>query len=573
MGMVTSLLAMAVWGADPVSPPPVESRDEITCEVQMMTVEGLGWRSAAYAQLKPAARQGTATIWTADRSLKATLEAAAEGKSCSIKAPKVTTALGAIATVNSDKIQNYIRHVQRVSDGPINGGTKLAFVPEVAAMREGFSAVFSGRTLDQGVLAKVRLAQSHIGALHTFPLFERVTPPSVASPASMTPTEVGRQIIQTVLAPKQTTLQTTVQVPEVYQSEIEGEWFVPNDGVLLISMGVNTVADADGKAVVQERLAIFDFNCPTEDGCVQQAATMTPACRVDANSAVAPENTAKLTMPRVPDRSLPEAVNSEGVVFELPPLPESYASADLDRIKPGSPLATAQSTPITRPNRTISDPQLARTSLEAIPDHEIENFSYHTEGSIQPTSLASVVESFLRKGMGNQPVANSGLFPSLPNGNMVDVGPDRQEPFPNRTFQDIVTITDETPCDTPECPAEGCPFSATGCDDFKPTPLIPATAPKVEMGITVRNGQGSCVFNAEDDLVAALKNPGKTEVKYIPLGNGLSLQIEAKVVGGPAFQPTRIPEGAGPNEAWNRFWFGEDPAQATVAKPGVRTNR
>ena len=40
---------------------------------------------------------------------------------------------------------------------------------------------------------------------------------------------------------------------------------------------------------------------------------------------------------------------------------------------------------------------------------------------------------------------NTGLFPSLPNGNMVDVGPDRQEPFPNRSFADIVTSLDEAP--------------------------------------------------------------------------------------------------------------------------------
>ena len=40
---------------------------------------------------------------------------------------------------------------------------------------------------------------------------------------------------------------------------------------------------------------------------------------------------------------------------------------------------------------------------------------------------------------------NPGLFPNIPNGNMVDVGPDRQEPFPNRSFADIVTSLDEAP--------------------------------------------------------------------------------------------------------------------------------
>jgi len=38
-----------------------------------------------------------------------------------------------------------------------------------------------------------------------------------------------------------------------------------------------------------------------------------------------------------------------------------------------------------------------------------------------------------------------GLLPSLPNNNMNDVGPDRQEPFPNRSYADIVTNVDEGP--------------------------------------------------------------------------------------------------------------------------------
>ena len=40
---------------------------------------------------------------------------------------------------------------------------------------------------------------------------------------------------------------------------------------------------------------------------------------------------------------------------------------------------------------------------------------------------------------------NPGLFPNLPNQNMTNVGPDRQEPFGNRSFADIVTQLDEAP--------------------------------------------------------------------------------------------------------------------------------
>ena len=599
MGMSTSLVALALLGGEPTSvpaklaqeiaPTPVvaEPCPEITCEVEVLTVEGLGWRSAAYASLKPAARQGTATIWTADRSLVATLEAAAatraSGRAMAIKAPKIVTAPGAVATVTSDKMQDYIQHVRRVADGPINGGTAVAYIPEVASVREGFSAVFSGRKLDQGVIAQVKFAESHVGSMHTITLPERVTPPPVAPIASLAPSEVGRHIVQTVLAPKAATLNTTIQLPEVFLSEVEGEWFVPNDGVLLISTGVNTVADEDGKAVVQERLAILDFARPAAeaDAAVAQAG-MFPACRVDATTAVALENYANLSMPRVPDRSFPEAVDASGKVFDLPPLPESYAANDLNQISPGSPLATPQGTPITRPARSIGDPQMVQASFEPIPDSEIQGWSprptsFATEPAA-PAGLAAMVESFLRSGMeaaarvpvpaGFQPtpigvnLARPGDFPAP--GTVMDFnivsGPNRPEPFPTDLIADdldfniasgpkpglagliescidaiseAVNPSTKPACATTDCPAEGCPYSAQGCD--RPGTARQVISPaKVSVDVNFSDPTGVKASSGPLNIDAAFKNPGKAEVNLFPLGGGVSLQIEAKIVPTPA---------------------------------------
>ena len=397
MGLTTGLVALALWGADPA--PVADSGNGIACQVQVLTVEGLGWRDAAYSQLKPAARQGSATVWTADRELKDRLE-----RSClagrTVKAPKVTANPEAVAVVHSDQAQNYISHVERISDGPINSGTMLAFRPEVGTMREGFDVAFAGRRLDQGVLAKVKVTESHVGSLHTILLHERVAPAPVAPPAAVTVAEVGRTIVQ-ALAAQPANLATTVQVPEVYLAQVEGEWFVPNDGVLLISMGVNTVADAQGKAVVHERLAILDFARPCDEANVSAAFQ----ARATQDVAIAQVSSNALAMPATPDRSIPEAVDADGKVFELPPLPEAYASADINRIAPGTPAASPQTvasrqssegpdavpeayasadinkiapgSPEARPRaavaavaagRTMVDAQLARTSLEAVPE-------------------------------------------------------------------------------------------------------------------------------------------------------------------------------------------------------------
>lgn len=518
MALTTGLVALALWGADPV-PSRVEPCQEITCEVQVLTIEGLGWRRDAHSMLRPAARQGSATIWTADRGLVARLAAAAAthptGQATTIKAPRVTTAPGAVATVTSDKTQDYIQHARRVADGPVDHASQVAYVPEVATIREGFTAVFSGRKLDQGVLAQVKFAESHLGSLHTIQLAEVVKTPPTPAPAApaagmTTPVAMAVEVVQRLAGPSLGISKSTVQIPEVFLSQVEGEWFVPSDGVLLISMGVNTVADEQGKAVVQERLAVLDFGARAAEADAQ-------ACRVDATTAVALENTANLSMPRVPDRSFPEAIDADGKVFDLPPLPEAYAANDLNQISPGSPLATPQTAPIGRPGRSISDPQLARTSFEPIPDSEIQGWTPATL-PVPPAGVAAIVEAFLRKGMAAAAPSNA--------------GPDRQEPFPNRVFADIVTELDAAPaaeCDAAACHVAGCPFAADGCDEPKSAAKVIAPA-QVAIDVRFADKQGVQASSGPLEINAALQNPGKAEVKTIPLGNGVSLRIEAKVV-------------------------------------------
>ena len=65
--------------------------------------------------------------------------------------------------------------------------------------------------------------------------------------------------------------------------------------------------------------------------------------------------------------------------------------------------------------------------------------------------IAPLPPSEIPPGTGATPIAPigegepPGTFPSLPGGNMTDVGPDRQEPFPNRSYADIVTQVEEAP--------------------------------------------------------------------------------------------------------------------------------
>ncbi len=49
-----------------------------------------------------------------------------------------------------------------------------------------------------------------------------------------------------------------LELPEIANQEVLGEWLIPNGECLLVSFGPHTEADKDGKAVVRERLAIIE---------------------------------------------------------------------------------------------------------------------------------------------------------------------------------------------------------------------------------------------------------------------------------------------------------------------------
>ena len=46
--------------------------------------------------------------------------------------------------------------------------------------------------------------------------------------------------------------------PEVVKAGIEGEWLIPRDGAILVSLGAHTTSDAEGKAVIHERLMLLE---------------------------------------------------------------------------------------------------------------------------------------------------------------------------------------------------------------------------------------------------------------------------------------------------------------------------
>ena len=258
-------------------------------------MKGLGWRESLYSRLQPVTRQGGATVWTADHE---TVEALVARSSPVVRAPRVSSPEKAAARVTQSSTRKLATHLTRHADGPVDRAVPVSYTPDYEEVGEGFQMTISGREIDQGVLAWVLLEETRVAAVHQVMLTEFVTPRDA---------KAGEQ----KLNPK-------IDIPEVVKAGIEGEWLIPRDGAILVSLGAHTTADAEGKAVIHERLMLLEAQpVAAHEGPMRPFAFSLP--RRDEVAAPLP-----MPVPATPSRSLPQGINKDGTPVPLPPLPEDH---------------------------------------------------------------------------------------------------------------------------------------------------------------------------------------------------------------------------------------------------------
>ncbi|MEO6811501.1 MAG: hypothetical protein ABI353_20505, partial [Isosphaeraceae bacterium] len=371
MPIVASLMVLTLLGADG-SPQPDSA--PLDYQIRILDMKGLDWRGSAHDRLTPVARQGNATVWTARRGLTADLAKTAEQVAT---APRIRALPGALTEVRDEVRQGIVADLVRVADGPVGQATTVAFQPQIDQVRLGFQARLSCRRLDQGMLAKVQLEDVKLAAIHTATLQED-------------------------LKTKGTTgFKARYQVPEVIRASAEGEWLIPNDGALVVSFGPYTTADAEGRAVVHERVVLIEARSAaltreetpttrpamplidphattavflsTEPVASTPKPTRSPAKRVviasplpfpvlgtlpswfllpihlptpSTGPATPATDAPTLPTPEPPSRILPTPRAADGTVTELPPLPDSEThpaslqESDEPRPSPQSPART-----------------------------------------------------------------------------------------------------------------------------------------------------------------------------------------------------------------------------------------
>ena len=342
MSFLTGLVAVALLGADgsnaegPSSP--------IVYEVKILEMRGLSWRGSMQSQIQTVSSQGGATVWIAPGVVGPRLVGICDKV---VAAPKVTAAqMSSVAIQDSGhwRVPFDSRAGRRIEVNQASHAT-ITLMDEVhAETRTGLSLKVQGRKLDQGVLASVSISDQQVTALHNVILSGRRAVPAPDASAPMT-------------------LPPMIHVPELTQCDVSGEWLIPNNGVLIVSLGVHTFADS-GNACVRERLALIQARETTPKPEMRavytapKAPAAAPATKGYLNSPIMvtstrfplsaptviqpslPAANAPIPWPEAPSRALPEARDVSGMPIPLPPLPETMPVTKL----PGSsePCATPQ---------------------------------------------------------------------------------------------------------------------------------------------------------------------------------------------------------------------------------------
>ena len=157
----------------------------------------------------------------------------------------------------------YVASLTRKADGEPNQATSIAFIPETDEVHNGVRVEILGSQLQaDGLLARMVIDESRIIGFHTTKYHESVKPKPGTDP------EVAKTSFLERLNPKHTpnkaSIDAIIQVPEVDTRRAEGEWVIPANGLLLVSMGPRTAHDKNGRKGYEEHLIAISAH-PTDE--------------------------------------------------------------------------------------------------------------------------------------------------------------------------------------------------------------------------------------------------------------------------------------------------------------------
>jgi hypothetical protein len=253
-GPAPSKLAEAAVAGVSSQPPAPEPH--IAFEIHDVTATSPDWRGKMLPKLQPVAREEGVAVWALDadgvRELIATCQDNPQARV--LQAPRMIARLGDPVRMSNEEESHYVAHLKRISDGPPNEGTHIAFQPEVDKVHDGIRVELSETRLKGSVLfAKMAIQHNKVLGFHTTNYKE-----------SIVDTTADPEVVKTSLLSKlrsegdgKVSIAGTIQVPEISTRRIEGDWMIPSQGGLLVSMGPQAIgAKAGVRKHYEERLIV-----------------------------------------------------------------------------------------------------------------------------------------------------------------------------------------------------------------------------------------------------------------------------------------------------------------------------
>lgn len=212
------------------------AKSDVTLRVHVLDMEGIEWRGDLVDGLQVVEHKAATSVWTADaQTLKRLIAASA----------RCAPADAAKGAVGGSGRHFYVDGLKRRSDAPPGKATWLAFQPTVSTIDEGVTLKLATWTGEQGVLADIAIEDTHLVSLTTVNYTEELGP--------------ALRTRGTLFSPGGTSITAQLQVPEVIQGSVRGEWLIPAGNALVVGLGVHTYSDSRfERAVIRERVVILD---------------------------------------------------------------------------------------------------------------------------------------------------------------------------------------------------------------------------------------------------------------------------------------------------------------------------
>ncbi|MDG3002742.1 hypothetical protein [Paludisphaera mucosa] len=276
----TKLAEAAVKDVSSATATPATAVPHVAFEIHDVTTTSPDWRGRTLPKLQPVARQESVAAWALDQEGVVALLAAcqADPKAKVLQAPRMVARLGDPVRMTNEDTSKYVAHMRRISDSPPNRGTSVAFEPIVDEVHDGIRVELTQTRLKGPVLL------AHVVIQHNKLLGFTTTNYTESVVNAESDPGVVKTSLLSKLRPEgsdKLSINATLQVPEVSSRRIEGDWMIPSDGAMLISMGPHSLGANAGRHHYEERLILVTARIEQVPAVVEKpkAAPATPPAK------------------------------------------------------------------------------------------------------------------------------------------------------------------------------------------------------------------------------------------------------------------------------------------------------